>query len=124
MIEENTVDTQIDFSAANIFYGISRLWQSAYGCFFLIVSDKAGTNDIMYDGIVFGTLFILWLGTFGKNKAYNTFWLYFDIIISIGWQFTHLVLPLILEGDWYLEDTSSPDDSNWTGLTADETETG
>ena len=46
---------------------------------------------------VYGLLFCLWLGTFGKSKAYNKFWLYFDISLSVTYQLVMAWLPFTLQ---------------------------
>ena len=84
MIEESTINTEINFSV-QIFWGLLRAYQAGYAYLYKLVDDQKADGQSILNSAVFGSLFLFWCGTLGKNKTYNHFWLYFDLILSLGY---------------------------------------
>ena len=81
-IVETIESTEINFGHLHISYGALRLWQAGYGWLFYAVENELGVLESQINSAVWGTLFLLWCGTFAKNKAYNKIWLYLDMVAS------------------------------------------
>ena len=85
----------------NLLYGLLHVFHASYGLIFLTVHGDPQFGALM-NGFIYGIQTILWLGTFGNSKSYNTFWVYFDIaVFPIAGLMTMIFQSLISGGFYY-----------------------